>query len=194
MIHHIPQIFHHYKAIFIHIPKVAGTSMERALELSRMDNVGGHSTALAIRIQYPKEFNEYYKFSFVRNPYDRISSAYFYLKNIKAGGDHQNQLVHLSKDINDYIENYLSKETIIHLWPQYKFITGPFGNILIDSIFRFENLEEDWEKVCGKLKVNLNLPHFRPTKKKLFEYTPNSINIINKLYKKDFELFGYKMI
>lgn len=192
MLHGSPQIYHHYEAIFIHIPKVAGTSIERILKLNPKENYGGHSTAIGIKKHYPKEFGEYYKFSFVRNPYDRVSSAYFYLKNSPLNKALQNHNIKDSIDINDYIKNYFPNDHILHLWPQYKFITDQ-DIILVDDVFRYENLEEDWEKVCNKLKINLKLPYFNPSKKDSFKYTSNSINTINEFYKKDFELFGYEL-
>lgn len=176
------------------MPKTAGTAIENILALgSPIQGYGGHSTALGIKKHFPLLFRKYYKFAFVRNPYTRIASAYFYLKNIKGGGEHQNDLILLSKNINDYIENYLLKESIIHLWPQFHFLTGVYGNILVDNIFKFENLDEEWSRICNKLNINYSLPHIRVSQKENYILSPNSIKIINSFYEKDFKLFGYKM-
>lgn len=71
-----------YRCIFVHIPKAAGISMSRAL----FGNFAGNHKSVETyqRIFSKKEFNSYFKFTFVRNPWDRLFSAYIYLKR---GGD-----------------------------------------------------------------------------------------------------------
>ena len=67
------------KAIFIHIPKTAGSALrvyfndkgDDKYGLSRHDNID------TIKVKFPKH-KEYRKFTIVRNPYDRAVSCYFY--------------------------------------------------------------------------------------------------------------------
>lgn len=59
-----------YNAIFIHIPKTAGSSIQEAL------GHGGHETIHHYMEQ--EGFNRAFKFAFVRNPWDRFISMCFH--------------------------------------------------------------------------------------------------------------------
>src|SRR5689334_4209923 len=95
-------ISHRHRCLFIHIPKVAGQSIEEVfirlhnltwktrapLLLRRNDQpeLGPPRLAHLKAIDYvrycyvtPQEFNSYFKFSFIRNPWDRMVSFYKYL-------------------------------------------------------------------------------------------------------------------
>ena len=73
-------ISHKKKFIFIHIPKTAGMTIVNTLEPYRDEeqskighwNQSSYANILSI--------NEYYQFSFVRNPWDRLCSAFFFLQ------------------------------------------------------------------------------------------------------------------
>ena len=70
---------HYYKCIFVHIPKNAGISVSYTL----FGNTGGSHRKL---IDYERVFGrrivkKYFKFAFIRNPWDRLVSTYFFLIN-----------------------------------------------------------------------------------------------------------------
>ena len=72
-----------YKAIFIHIPKNAGSSIEEFFSkqwVSLRVQPNKHDTAYQIKCRFPELYNSYSKFAIVRNPYERMVSWYFYLK------------------------------------------------------------------------------------------------------------------
>ena len=83
-------ICHNKKCIFIHIPKTAGTSIEQFIKDNdrnpiillgvRNGRSMHHFSALEIKSLFPDLFKKYYKFSFVRNPYDRLLSEYYWCK------------------------------------------------------------------------------------------------------------------
>src|SRR5210317_395235 len=77
---------HKYKLIYFHIPKCAGVSVRRAIGIDKSTHPFPHknvSTALAIDVRYTTNddiYNSYYKFSIVRNPFERMVSLYSFRK------------------------------------------------------------------------------------------------------------------
>lgn len=70
--------FDESKSIFVHIPKCAGVSINKSLYGNL---AGGHTTFDEYIIIFePKCIENYFKFTFVRNPWDRVVSAYFFLQ------------------------------------------------------------------------------------------------------------------
>src|SRR5437588_5671820 len=74
MLYPNPQIYHRLKTIFVHVPKTAGTSIERHLQMQDCASgpIGGHTTASAFQRHFPDAFGEYFKFAVVREPVDRF--------------------------------------------------------------------------------------------------------------------------
>ena len=73
------------------------------------------------------------------------------------------------------------------------------GNILADYIGRFENLEKDFKYIKEKLSLKGTLEHVNKNplernKNYLDYYEQESIELVNYVYKDDFEIFGYEMI
>jgi len=70
-------ISHELKCIFIHIPRTAGSSIERALindDWWNVDRKTKHLIANQAKKLYSEYWNDYFKFSFVRDPYSRMLS------------------------------------------------------------------------------------------------------------------------
>lgn len=137
------------------------------------------------------KWNEYFKFVFVRNPYDRVVSGWNY--NIKVNN--------LNIDFNVYMqmENIVSDFEFWHCFlPQSASVIDEKGNYFVNFVAKYENLEEDFQNILKKIgfanilhtpeiKIN-NLKHDLYTK----YYDQKTLDIVNKIYEKDFELFGYK--
>ena len=84
---------------------------------------------------------------------------------------------------------------------QYSFIENDY-NINFDFIGRFENIQEDINKIChiAKIKKTSEIPHEtrsnnnRDRQKYLEYYDEESIKIVNKLFSRDFQSFDYQPI
>ena len=198
------------KIIFIHIPKCAGTSIAKTLDMydknypPNLDTLYGITKQNIVLQSLCLEFyNQYLNdkfikkckiFTVVRNPYDRILSDYMW-SNRKCSNMYdfckliENTLKHKSKyslmsfDINTHSNHFL---------PQYEFINNSEYNI--NHVFKFENLKNDFEKVFSDKKLlHINKtkhPHFID----YFKNKPKCVKIINDIYKEDFMKFGYNMI
>lgn len=191
--------FDQNRCIFIHIPKAAGISVSMSL----FGNPGGHWRLEKYQIVFSKcEFNNYFKFTFVRNPWDRLVSAYFYLKK---GGINDRDRIWAEQNLSSYVDfdsfvkdwvNRINIETHIHFIPQFRFVCEPGSDIpKVDFIGYFENLEEDFCYVQKKLGLTSSLMHFNKTidKKKDYReyYTEATREIVANVYRKDIQIFGY---
>ena len=97
-------INHEHKCIFIHINKCGGCSVDQFFTGSFQ----GHLKALEYKKSYPNDFNNYFKFTFVRNPWDRVVSAYHHFssetsfKEYVVGGK---KLVPIFRFFDEYIDD-----------------------------------------------------------------------------------------
>lgn len=198
MLYPNPQIYHHLKVIFVHVPKTAGTSIERHLRESDRDVVGGHTTALAFRAAFPKLFDSYYKFAFVRHPLDRFLSAYCYLKTRPVHPALNNEVIHETGTLARFVETIQrsprTMSKIVHLVPAHYFVTDTNGNLLVDDIYKYEHLNDAWKEICATVGLRhsclarANASHRWSVQTGCGE----SLNVlVSTLYAKDYELFGY---
>ncbi len=189
----------HNHCIFIHIPKVAGTSIFHALG----KNKGGrnHLPWYVYHAADKYKFRKYFKFAFVRNPWDRIYSSYSYFLN---GGNQQGDVL-LSKTIKKYqsFDHFIVdglgsgafRNNLLFL-PQSEFIIGSQGNVVLDFLGYYERLEEDFDTLMSVMKISGNLLHLnKSSKQKRYKEaysTQESIKIVEQIYRQDISTFNYK--
>ena len=189
--------FYKSKTIFIHIPKTAGVSLAKAIfgDVSFEGHRSFYFNSIALNIKNEK----YFSFTFVRNPFDRLYSAYTFLQN--GGMNPIDKLVfqtHLSEfnDFEDFILNGLNRKLIYkitHLIPQHEYLCDKKGSILVDFVGRFEHLERDILLLSTILSKDIKLSHHNYNKKLDYReaYTSEMINKVNQIYQKDIDIFKY---
>lgn len=194
--HHFPASFDENKCIFIHTPKVAGISIAHALGFQ-------HTHTWHIPLKYyeateSEKFNTYFKFGFVRNPWDRLFSAYQFLQ--KGGISEKDvalsNLVRHYPDFSTFVLSWLSSDaarSLIHLTPMYLFFENRQGMITADFIGRFENLEHDYNKIRERLNTGQPLPHLNPSTKVHYaqQYSTQMIDKVARIYERDISEFNY---
>ena len=192
------------QCIFVHIPKTAGVSVCKSI----FGNLaGGHKTVQHYQLIFCKnDFDRYFKFTFVRNPWDRVFSAYHFLK--KGGmneSDKKWSTENLSAygDFDEFVKRWLNISNInqyIHFIPQYRFLCLPNERqLLVDFLGLFENIQDDFEFIKNKLSLDRNIVFSHENKthsdnKKLNYrdfYTNETRDIISIVYEKDIKLLGY---
>ena len=187
-----------HRCIFVHIPKCAGISVARSL-FGTLG--GGHSTVRDYQIAYsPREFAEYFKFTIVRNPWDRLFSAYHYLK---TGGmtpaDREFSEAELAPydDFEHFVLDWVDEESIwryMHFQPQHHYLCFEDGPPLVDFIGRFENLSADFRVIAARLGIDRELMSLnRRSSKPGFRevYTPEMRDRVGRVYARDIEMLGY---
>lgn len=199
-------ISHKYKCIFIHIPRCAGTSIE--LAINGKPNNGSnfsfkHLTASYAKILYKDYWDDYFKFSIVRNPWSRMVS-------MCKCEDFYGCILHKNKlNIDQYVKKFPKVEidhrtdcNINHHDTIYD--NSVFKNLLLDDldfVGKFENLEENFiflKKTLG-LEVN-KFPLFERTQSGprirnnhySTYYDDNTRERVAQLYAQDIKDFGYE--
>jgi len=194
-------IIHDLKCIFVHCQKCAGESIEMALSGKADNNYKGdpfigsptkHANLKYFKKKFPAEYKNYFKFTIVRNPYDRFISWVKYRdKRLKLyNGDLNYDVLNYElRKIPFYKANYTSMLNL----------NGWF-NITrrneLDFIGRFENLEEDFRYIKEKLSLICDLPHINKSSEEKVHYSSFYNDSLErncrKVFKKDLDYFGYK--
>jgi len=186
-----------YKCIFIHIPKTAGTSIVKSL----FNCVSRHTPYFEYQKANKQKFDDYFKFCFVRNPWDRLLSTYLFLK--KGGLNAQDEKwaknnISQYETFNEFVTSWVNETNImqwIHFYPQHYFVCDGDLNIMVDYVGRQERIDEGYDFVCKKLGMENNLlSKVNTTQHKhySFYYSEEAKQIVEKVYHKDIELFGYE--
>ena len=175
------------------------TNTTPALELD-------HISIRYIQARLPSNiFNEMVSFAFIRNPYSRLVSEYFWKRkdaDIRLGINCQTStfkefVYQLSDNWNDIMNH--SQAEVSHYLPQYLFLCDDNDNIIV-NYEKYENgLETGFKKIIHKF--NLNLPHnFKLPKNNSttnvrqhysYYYDDDIQEIVYRLYYKDFTIFNY---
>lgn len=200
-------ISHGYKFIFIHNYKVAGTSVREALQvytippkenyinwigqkLKILPSSGDfidHVSAPNLKKELaPKYFDNYFKFSFVRNPWDWQVSLYHYMREQK---DHRQHQLVMSQTFEEYIHWRVENDLKL----QKQFMYDDKGNCLVDFIGKMETINEDFKKITDRIGINAVLPHSNKSKHKHYQelYNAETKALVAKYFYEDIELFGY---
>jgi hypothetical protein len=201
--------FNNYQAFFVHISKTAGTSIETGVfGLTRQNNNWlrrnrAHLTIPELRNKGSMEpYEDYFKFTFIRNPWDRLVSAYYH------GYMHEDmsfkkwlfeKAVPLKEQLypkGEFVIYTSRKMDHVLLSPQYRYVYNSVRckEQVVDFIGRFENLEDDWIKVADRLGVQRNLPKINKKEKSNYQYfyDSESIDTVADMYEFDIKLFSYK--
>ncbi len=162
--------FYESKTIFIHIPNTAGISLVKSIFGDV--TLEGHRSVSFYKQVFGKIYSDFFTFTIVRNPWDRLYSAYKFLQKGGMNIHDKNAFeTHLSiyRDFEDFVLNGLNKKItleIMHLIPQHEFVCDKNGKIIVDHIGRFENLNKSIEKINDILKSDFKLEHHNKTDKK----------------------------
>lgn len=210
-------ISHKLKCIFIPVRRAAGTSIQRALQkycmeelnekidrhggLNTLDlfNRGVLSTSPSIKVGFGDwyrdidNFKDYFVFTIVRNPWDRLISGYFYSNRGKAFlGKH-------CWTLKKFIQNLPTREMNYRWWFHItrtltEMLIDRNGKYIADFTIRYENLHTDFATVCSKLDIKgLKLPQISKTSHKHYTkyYNDKTRIMVQEIFAKDIEYFGY---
>ncbi len=225
-----------FRCIYVHIPKTAGESIISYFLGLLGDNVQTREKLLLFYNKNPQhgpailthltaaeylqhgfvnstEFSSFFKFAFVRNPWDRLVSEY------KFRG--YPWLFDFKSFLFKHFPRPGQADPYLHVKPQYDYLHDRDGRLLADFVGRFERLKEDFSAVCRRLgfcdhtlpHINSSPPprfsreHWRTTwpamflpdsryRRRVFGhysefYDDESREFVADMYAKDISTFGY---
>ena len=206
-------VSHQYRCIFVAVPKTGTTSIRKIVGWPRhhhqdlmelKEDITAYAderlslnkklqillSPFARREYIEQTFQSYFKFGFVRNPWDRVVSLY----NRKENREQLNNM-----DFDEFVNwIQLSSDTCVHPSPhryQLDWFKDKGGKVVADFIGRFEHIEKDWAYVAQQLNICEPLPHenSNPGNKKHYTeyYTDTTRRIVAEKFKEDIEYFSY---
>jgi hypothetical protein len=198
-----------HKFIFVAIPKTGTHSVRRALrqhlgpqdieqvrlfeekafpipELARLGH--GH---LSLREVQPfmsaKDFQSFFKFAFVRNPFDRFVSFSAFMTRAERHFDRAPQVV-----MRHFLAN--PSEHILFR-PQHTFVTDAGGELMTDYVGRVEQMQQSYDEIAQRIGVpSAQLEKVNISRREDYRryYDQPLIDGVASLYARDLELFGYE--
>jgi chondroitin 4-sulfotransferase 11 len=201
-------ISHEKKILFVHIQKTGGTSIAKILKNFIPDvkeYLGTHDHASLAKEALGNEYGSYYRFAFVRNPWDRLVSWYMMIKQ-KANvipPAKQNRLfkyvLNNSSSFEDFILNCTQTIDDVDgrksfLYNQYSYISDANGTLIIDFVGKYEAYGSDLGIVLDRIGLrNVEIPHINKSEHLHYEtyYTKLTRDIIAERYERDIREFGY---
>ncbi|MBX2849572.1 MAG: sulfotransferase family protein [Acidiferrobacterales bacterium] len=199
--------------IFIHITKTAGTSIRAALQPYSIDTPTDKWHSFLRRFDLPKDYRRfkfprhaflsaadkkipndlyqsYFKFAVVRNPWDRLVSSYHSDYGLKKERN-PNRKYQQPVSFYDYLCKQRQRKNF-----QLERIVNLEGDIDLDFMLRFEQLNSDIEALGNQIGVDIELPHRNHSlrKKNRYQdyYDQQSKEYVGKFWREEIELLGYQ--
>jgi hypothetical protein len=200
-------INHEKKFIHIPIPKTASQALVKGLGMQVTEEPALYHNNLEhfISENYLEHMN-YFKFSIVRNPWDKLASLWrdFTGKRGHQYSEHHRCEKRMLSEFKNYEDLCLNLENSI--WSQNLFFKPQVyylsyaGEIGADYVGRFESLTESYREICSNLNmqpqnlhtINNSLSMTRGSKDYRSWYTEKSAQAVYDLYKLDVENFNYE--
>ena len=181
--------------LFIHVPKAAGVSVNRAIYGRPL----GHFQATDIRRVCPSTFHDLLTFGVVRHPVDRLYSAYRFAR---TGGTNEMGMKNpnayqsdLFATFDTFVCEWLPKQNINEIdgvfRPQHLYLCEG-DEVIVDKIIKLEEIEQGMQEISALLGKKVLLGHHNKSQSSPFIVeSAETLSIIDTIYRKDFEIFSY---
>jgi len=203
-----------YKIIFLHIPRTSGTSMydffskldpsvKKYDKYRDEDYSFGHLPASKIRdIVGEDKWKQYFKFSFIRNPFYWAKSFYLHDSSLLYSYDEEiwESIWWIFKDktegfaidnneikLNNFLKWHTFREWWIH--PRGMINQSDYLDIPIDYIGIYEDLDNELKYIGKKIGIDINLPMINKNKNNSVYFSNEVMEIIPTVFKDDIELW-----
>ena len=167
-----------------------GLFVQRAFPIPELARVGhGHISLAQVRPHLPADdFASFFKFAFVRNPFDRFVSYSSFITR---------EVGHFDRDPQKVMRYFLANPPWNHILfrPQHEFVTDQAGNLLTDFIGRVETMQQSYDEIAARIGIpTTSLDVVNSSRRNDYRqyYDQALIDGVAKLYARDLELFGYE--
>ena len=174
-------IFDEAKVLYITTHKVASSSIKDTIQDKTNKICGAKNWTKWVDSLNEDIIKDYYIFSFVRNPWDRVVSItkHFSLpieKSIKYAGTKK------------YTQAFYT-----HSIPCSMSTHNNQNKQIVDFVGRFENIEEDFKKVLNDIGITADLQFKNKGNRASYKdyYNKKTIDDVARIYQRDIKLFGY---
>jgi chondroitin 4-sulfotransferase 11 len=178
--------------VFIHINKTAGTSIGNAIGLP----VKHHQTAREIIAKIGRDkWNTAYKFTLVRNPWDKVVSHYQYRRK-----RNKTEVATRNVSFSEWVKKTYGTDKDPFFYnnpkafqPQVEWLKDDQGRIAIDFIGKFESINDDFDQIKSIIGIEAELPHLNASKRAGYQsyYDDETRQIVAQWFHEDIEAFGY---
>ena len=185
------------KFIFIKINKTAGTSIQSCLK-ELVDDL--QQTGHRILKDYDVNDRSFFKFTFVRNPWDKMVSFYHYHRDrgfdLLPGSKQPSFKEFITTDMHkiEFTKPKGKSSRNFRMSNQLDWITDDNNKVAMDFIGRFETLQSDFNFICDSLQIpKKKLPHRVKSEHQHYTkyYDAQTIEIIRDRFQKDIDYFNY---
>ncbi len=204
-------ISHRHRFIFVAVPKTGTHSVRQALREhlgeEDLEQVGlfvnkrfpfeelakirhGHLSLRQIRpyLQHPS-FEDYFKFAFVRNPFDRFVSYCAFMTREKGNFSENPQ------GVMEMILFKMKPHDHILFRPQHELLVDDDGRLLTDYVGRVEEMQASYDAICARIGIpGATLEQVNSSRRGTYRdyYSPALIDAVAALYRRDLDLLGYE--
>lgn len=203
-------VSHRHRFIFVAMPKTGTHAVRQALREQLgpedLEQVGlfidrrfpfaelasirhGHLSVLQVRPYLGDEVCDgYFKFAFVRNPFDRFVSYCAFMTRQQGAftRDPRGTMRRIVFDIRPHDH--------VHFQPQHRLLEDAQGRLEMDLIGRVERMQEDYDAACARIGIpSRGLDRVNASSRGDYRqyYDQELIDAVGALYQRDLELFGY---
>jgi len=217
-------VYRRSRLIHIHIPKTAGTAIEKffhaigdmawgeeswvgAKHLHRRWYEFQH-LSISELFSFTGEFRNFHSFAVIRNPYARLVSEFNWrCKLLQQNAapfrsfDSLEDLVwaiplEVDTQWRDCLEgaSWAQSNFLIHVRPQHHYVCTSAGFQVVKELLRFERLNEDLNELLARYGLHANTIRTRPEKNFAEYFNRETLDRVNLLYARDFSLGGYEIL
>ena len=189
-----------HRLVYIRVPKSANSSIRKSI-------AGGVESRVDIT-RLDKLYPDYLTFSFVRNPWSRMVSAYTEKIRVEGtteekfvGGVHRGLLkmdpgFRVGMSFEEFVEmtcSFSDEKADKHLRSQCWFLVRN-GKVVADFVGRIENMQEDWQRLAERAGFSESIGHWNKSRHGHYTefYDDRLSRLVGERYRNDVETFGYR--